>query len=475
MLILRSVLNVFFIIITIVSFIPSISAANPFSVMMPLIFVVFFSALRELTDDYRRSKSDKKVNKVKYRNITKTGSEKIKSLNIKTGFIIELNNNQRVPCDGIPIYTSNEEGSVFIETSEIDGETNLKQKEVPLQFQNIVQSDLCNIEYSFSTELPNSNLTEFKGVFVANEEKFGVNITNFVPQGSVIRNTNSIYMFCVFCGMQSKTSLSIPKQNQKHSTMSSRFNKFVLVAMVFDIFLVILSSILCYYYNYTIPWYINSLGVSLGIHSIKRAFTFLNLFAFLVPLATNTHIEFFRLFVTLVMNNDEDMKIKVVNKKGKVKKHGMKVNSSLLLEELGMVQFMVTDKTGTLTENVMKLKKCGISNEQFSVNQLKDILFKNTSFNDNNTHKIDDICGVTSGIEMLKIKNENSVFNKYCEIMAMCNEVFPWKENEDVTNYQSSSPDEITLCETAQRYGFELKKRSNSQIVLKVMGTDEKN
>ncbi len=58
--------------------------------------------------------------------IEKTGRRNILSKDIKVGQFIEVKSNQRIPADMVILSTSQEDGSVFIRTDQLDGETDWK-------------------------------------------------------------------------------------------------------------------------------------------------------------------------------------------------------------------------------------------------------------------------------------------------------------------------------------------------------------
>lgn len=92
-----------------------------FTYLAPLILVLGFTLIKEGYDDYYRKKRDEETNNQKYTLIEKTGTREISSMDIKVGQVIEVKSNQRIPADLVVLSTSEQDGSVFIRTDQLDG------------------------------------------------------------------------------------------------------------------------------------------------------------------------------------------------------------------------------------------------------------------------------------------------------------------------------------------------------------------
>lgn len=120
------VANVYFLIIAILQSIPVISPLSPYTAIMPLLFVLGVSVLREGIEDYRRYKTDKKTNMMTFHKLQSKGTfEEIQSKDIKVGDILLVDENSTFPADLILLKSSGGLNA-FIQTSSLDGEKNLK-------------------------------------------------------------------------------------------------------------------------------------------------------------------------------------------------------------------------------------------------------------------------------------------------------------------------------------------------------------
>ena len=96
----------------------------------PLMFVVFVSMLKDAFEDYKRHKSDDEENN-KDCEVYDTHLRQFVTKNWKdvlVGQVIRVKSDEFVPADMVLLSTSDSKGVAFVETKNLDGETNLKIK-----------------------------------------------------------------------------------------------------------------------------------------------------------------------------------------------------------------------------------------------------------------------------------------------------------------------------------------------------------
>lgn len=105
------------------------SPLDPWSTLSLLIIVLTISICKECAEDIKRHIADRQTNYSKAERISKASDQITESVfweSIRVGDLILLHNNHEIPADMIILTSSDPMGHVYLETSNIDGETNLK-------------------------------------------------------------------------------------------------------------------------------------------------------------------------------------------------------------------------------------------------------------------------------------------------------------------------------------------------------------
>lgn len=118
------VANFVFLLVTLVQLIPGVSPFNIWSTLLPLIFILLVTAIKEAWEDYLRHKADKITNNVMYKRILPDGSmQQIPSCEIVSGDVIVLEDQEAIPADILVLACSDSDGTCYVDTSSLDGET----------------------------------------------------------------------------------------------------------------------------------------------------------------------------------------------------------------------------------------------------------------------------------------------------------------------------------------------------------------
>ena len=375
--------NVYFLFTAIIQSIPIISPLTSLTAIIPLIFVLGVSMIREAIEDLVRNNYDNLNNEeevIVYRN-----NKFVKSISrtLKHGEIVLVYENHNIPSDMILIDTGFGEGTCYVETSSLDGEKTLKLKVAYKYTQGFISNDIKinkSIEkfiqpnkYMFDGYIkinaPNANLNYVNGTLHALFGKDGkeinqdinISINEFLLKGSILKNTNWIIGIVVYTGMSNKIILNSKKPRLKMSKVEKKLNLYLL--FVFGFLIVCCAECSLYHhfhYEKHRNFYNNFIFISnkMNIESFIIYFTYFLLLNTLIPISLIVSTEIIKMIQAIFIKWD----ILLYSKN----KHCFcNVKSVSIIEELGNVNFIFSDKTGTLTKNQMQFKYCLIDTKYY--------------------------------------------------------------------------------------------------------------
>lgn len=400
--------NVFFLIICLLQQIPNVSPTGRYTTLVPFIIILTVSAIKEIFEDIKRHRADHGVNRTKTQVLnkytqkfeTKTWEE------VKVGDIVRCSNEQFFPSDLLIISSSEPNGMCYIETANLDGETNLKIRQSLHSTYNYVTADLvinnlknAKIEY----EPPNSHLYEFKGSLRLDGKVYSINPDQVLLRGAKLKNTTWTYGWVLYTGHETKLMLnSMLKSPLKQSNVEKLTNTQMLYLFGILMLIGFISTVCSAIWNASNkPWYLNEfrdLSSSFGFTFL----TFIILYNNLIPISLQITLEIVRFIQAQFINWDLEMYCKENDTPAVAR-------TSNLNEELGQVGYILSDKTGTLTCNVMEFKQCSIAGVVYTENDYNQI------------------------ISDLNSSTPNSVYIKeFLTLMSVCHTVVPEKKSAEL-------------------------------------------
>lgn len=143
-----------------------------------------------------------------------------------------MENNQFIAADILLLSTSEPNGLCFIETAELDGETNLKCKQCLVETAEMTQRDdlLWQFNGDIICEPPNNLLNRFDGTLLWNNQRFSLDNEKILLRGCVLRNTQWCYGVVVFAGKDTKLMQNSGKTKFK-STSIDRLLNFIIIGV----------------------------------------------------------------------------------------------------------------------------------------------------------------------------------------------------------------------------------------------------
>ncbi|KAL9879005.1 phospholipid-transporting ATPase IF isoform 2-T2 [Glossina fuscipes fuscipes] len=359
----RRIANFYFLAMTTISLLID-TPVSPMTSLLPLVFVVAVTAAKQGYENFLRYKTDNIINRSPVTVIMRGIERTIQSQYVQPGDLVVVERDCDVPCDLVLMRSSDPHGKCFITTANLDGESNLKTLMVP---RDLPTMDLDKLHKLGIIECENSktDLYSFNGkIELAGPEGkvLPLSAENLLLRGSRVKNTECVIGCAVYTGMTTKLQLNSRRTRHKISSCEMFINRFLIFILIILIGIVTLLYFLKRYNEIFVVPYLDYLGPPADVYSVKQFLqdylSFLILFNYLIPISLYVTIEMHRVLGGLFMEWDLQLY-------DESNDQPCIVNTSNLNEELGQINILFSDKTGTLTKNEMIFQQCSIAGKKF--------------------------------------------------------------------------------------------------------------
>ena len=529
----KTAFNWFFLIYLIIAVNPYLSDLDPIPEVGPFVIVLAINLVKEAVEDYRKYSNDKKANNSKVLIFKDKKFHKDICKSIRVGNIIKIYKEELIPADVIIIKSALKKGLCYMQTSNLDGESQLKPREALLITHKEIHNKANEINNFFDykddhffieTFPPNKDIYDIKGTLFYKNNKNYFSIKNVLLRGARLKNVDYVYGIVIYNGHDTKLMQNIGNSSMKMSNIDKNLNYTIIIIFIFCILINIVSSTIGIIWrkrnfpNYEngevkaeyILYYRedNKKNFLEIIKIISNNFLIYNTF---IPISIMISNAFCKIAQTIYLQQfSPEYRLKPEDK--------IKCFSTGLMDELGTVKFIFSDKTGTLTKNEMLFKGCSIhcqlfddsENNNLNDSMTNESLFaqsilnlpinpgnfistpsnRNGSANEStrmitnlSTSKISETFGInnflkhlqncnnystTSNINGIPFRNQYDTIEQFFINIIVNHDVLSEKNSKGEICFQGSSPDEVTLVNAAYELGFHFISRENEIISIEI-------
>ncbi|KAK8573115.1 hypothetical protein V6N13_099930 [Hibiscus sabdariffa] len=470
--------------------------------LFPLLFVLCVTAIKDGYEDWRRHRSDRNENNRESLVIQAGEFQMKKWKTIRAGEVVKIHADETIPCDMVLLGTSDPSGLAYIQTMNLDGESNLKTRYARQETASSIFEG-CNVFGLIRCEQPNRNIYEFTANMEFNGHRFPLSQSNIVLRGCQLKNTDWIIGVVVYAGQETKAMLNSAVSPSKRSKLESYMNR---ETLWLSIFLLVMCSVVAvgmglWLHRHkdeleTLPYYRKTYirngrenGKAYRYYGIpmETFFSFLSsiiVFQIMIPISLYITMELVRLGQSYFMIEDKHMYCS--NSGSRFQCRSLNIN-----EDLGQIRYVFSDKTGTLTENKMEFRKASVYGKDYRSSNFTEDSLQDDNIIDaavSSRWKLKSEISVDSELMNFLHKDlagdERIAAHLFFLTLAACNTVIPivsqdassghgrsdsWGEAKAI-DYQGESPDEQALVSAASAYGYTLHERTSGHIVIDVNG-----
>jgi phospholipid-translocating ATPase len=495
----RFFLNIYFLLVALSQIFEFLRIGYMSTYIVPLVCVLTISIGKEAWDDIGRRRRDAEANAELFTvlNFGSTNQHEPleaqrKSKDIKVGDVIKLEKNQRVPADIVILQskvidtsardqdddesTAKPANETFIRTDQLDGETDWKLRLPSTLSQHLSTGELTRLRISAGA--PDKDVNAFVGTVKldtatgqydphlpsdsvagaaegdlesddAGNSSAPLTIDNTAWCNTVIASNTTVYGAVVYTGRQTRSALSTSASRSKTGLLELEINNLTKILCIITLTLsIVLVALEGFQPSNDKPWY-----VAITIYLI--------LFSTIIPISLRVNLDMAKTVYSRFIEKDQGIP-------------GTVVRTSTIPEDLGRIEYLLSDKTGTLTQNEMQLKKIHVGTVAYAGDAMEEVTtYIHQEFGQASTERS---VGQAPQVST-KTRREIGVRVRDLVVaLALCHNVTPTTEEVDgstVTSYQASSPDEIAIVEFTESVGLRLVQRDRESITVQSVESGE--
>ncbi|KAI0138083.1 phospholipid-translocating P-type ATPase [Hypoxylon sp. NC0597] len=307
--------------------------------------------------------------------ITPTGNARFHKdhwKNLQVGDFVRLYNDDELPADIIVLATSDSDGACYVETKNLDGETNLKVRQALRCGRTLKHARDCErAQFYIESEAPQPNLYKYNGAIKweqkmpngSKEMSEPITIDNLLLRGCNLRNTEWVLGVVLFTGHDTKIMMNAGITPSKRARIARELNFNVVcnfgILGVICLLCAIVNGVSWSKSDASSAWFdYGSIGGSPGMTGFITFWAALINFQNFVPISLYISLEIVRTLQAIFIYSDVEMYYDKID-------YPCVPKSWNISDDLGQIEYIFSDKTGTLTQNVMEFKKATINGQPY--------------------------------------------------------------------------------------------------------------
>ena len=415
--------NLYFLLVALSQAIPALRIGYLSTYVVPLAFVLVVTMSKEAMDDIHRRRRDMEANSELYEVIGRP--KLVPSKNLEVGDLVKVHKDTRIPADMILLQSSESTGESFIKTDQLDGETDWKLRIACPLTQNLALEELDHV--MITAGAPDKSIHSFVGKLNCDDQQAGLTIDNTMWANTVLASGTAIGCV-IYTGTDTRQAMNTTKSGVKTGLLELEINRLskILCSCVF-----LLSFGLVAINGFGDAWYLD----------VMR---FLILFSTIIPVSLRVNLDLAKSVYAYQIEHDDSIEETIVR-------------TSTIPEDLGRIEYLLSDKTGTLTQNDMELKKLHLGTVSYAGDTM------------------DIVSDYVASTPSKPVTNRRDMGNRVRDLvttLAICHNVTPTLDGDEVT-YQAASPDEIAIVKFTEHVGLSLFRRDRHSMTLVRASTGE--
>ena len=375
--------------------------------------------------------------------------------------------------EAVPREDGNLSGETFIRTDQLDGETDWKLRLASPLTQSIPAEEFVRLRVTGGR--PDKKVNEFAGTVellpnrddvVGNDDTFqhgdgppsktaALSIDNTAWANTVIASQGFTLAVILYTGPQTRSALSTAPSRSKTGLLEYEINSLTKILCALTLTLsVVLVALEGFDKTTGNVWYI-------------KIMRFLVLFSTIVPISLRVNLDMGKSAYSRFIQRDPGIP-------------GAVVRTSTIPEDLGRIEYLLSDKTGTLTQNDMEMKKVHVGTVSYANDAMDEVAsyvrqgfhVQPTTDPASQTALVTPSTTFSTTVNVGATRTRREIGARVRDVvlaLALCHNVTPTVDVEDgreVTSYQASSPDEIAIVKWTESVGLKLSSRDRRSMTL---------